>query len=173
MEILSFIALILLSLVGYSAGVTIITGRASVPKPHITDLGFIVFIWGAAVYSRSIVDLNKWLLILCWLVLGSGIGMLSVLLIKRFGKPALQEKKADTFQIKGNVWKRWKNFSLRMGSFQSRIVLSLFFLVFVFPFALITKIFINPLKLKEKKSASYWDPKQEAHRDIDEYRRQF
>jgi hypothetical protein len=107
------------------------------------------------------------------LVLGSGVGMLSALLIKKFGKPALQGENADMFQIKGNVWKQWKNFSLRMGSFQSRIVLSLFFLVFVFPFALITKIFIDPLKLKEKKYASFWDPKQEAHRDIDEYRRQF
>ncbi len=173
MEILSFIVLILLSLVGYSAGVTIITGRASAPKPRLIDLGLIVFIWVAAVYSRSIIDLNKWLLILFWLVLGSGVGMLSALLIKKFGKPALQGEKADTFQIKGNIWNQWKDFSLRMGSFQSRIVLSLFFFVFVFPFALITKIFIDPLKLKEKKSVSYWDPKQEAHRDIDEFRRQF
>jgi hypothetical protein len=173
MEILSFIALILLSLVGYSAGAVIIAGNASSLKSHLLDLGFIVLIWGGAIYSRIFTDLNKWILVLCWLILGIGLGMLSVFLLKHFKKLDIEEKKEDEFQVKGNLWKKWKNFSLRMGSFQSRIVLSLFFLVFVFPFALITKIFINPLRLNEKKFTSYWDSKKEISRNIDDFRRQF
>jgi len=62
---------------------------------------------------------------------------------------------------------------MRMGSFQSRMVLSLFFFIITTPFSLITKIFADPLKLKEKKIGSLWVSKQETSADLEEFKRQF
>ena len=59
METLSYIILILLSLVGYSAGVTKRAGKDKDPEPQILDIFFILLIWTAAVFSRRTFDLSK------------------------------------------------------------------------------------------------------------------
>jgi len=53
MNIISFMALILLSLLAYSGGVV---GKAAIfsdPKPKIIDLTHVLIIWAAAIYSRA------------------------------------------------------------------------------------------------------------------------
>ena len=64
METLSLIALILLSLVGYSAGVSFASKNIPDPKPNIFDIILIVLIWAGAVFSKLSFDINRWLLIL-------------------------------------------------------------------------------------------------------------
>ena len=173
MEIISYVALILLSLVGYSGGATGIAGKTYEPKPRLLDLGLILLIWGTALYSRFAFDLNKWLLILVWMVAGCIFGILSVLPAKVSGKLPLRREQEEKPPQKKNIWSIWKDFSMRMGSFQSRIVLSLFFFIITAPFSLITKIFADPLKLKEKKIGSLWVSKQETSADLEEFKRQF
>ena len=175
METLSFIVLILLSLVGYSAGAVSRSGKTVDLKPQIIDLILIMTIWIGAITSRIILSLNKWFLILIWVILGIIIGILAV-----WPRRLSEEKAPSTKRLKGTsknpikkLWQSWENFSKRMGSFQSRIILSLFYFIFVTPFALGVKIFSDPLRIKHQGSKSHWIPKKEIKYDLEQYRRQF
>lgn len=166
METLSYIALILLSLVGYSGGVAGKAGRSVDIKPQLIDLILVLLLWAGAIFSRIILDLNKWLMILIWVFIGGLIGILSVL-PRKLQKQAQQKKKSK------NLWTKWKEFSQKMGSFQSKIILSLFFFIFITPFALGVKLFSDPLRIKQSSTPTYWVPKKTAKNNMEEYRKQF
>lgn len=173
METLSYIALILLSLVGYSGGAAGRAGRKPEPKPGLSDLIVLIIIWGTAVFVRSQLDINRWLLVLGFLILGIICGFSSRPL-KRFKTKIPKPDKPDPeIQSRSNLWQRWKNFSHRMGGFQSRLLLSLFYFILVTPFALIVKLFSDPLRLKEKSAESYWLSRAAAKPDLEDSRRQF
>jgi len=175
MEILSFIVLILLSLVGYSGGAAAKAGKYAVLKPQLVDLIIVLLIWAGAIYSRITFDLNKWLLILIWVVLSATIGVTAILFRKLPKEQSSNNKEPEKVQknpIK-KLWHTWNNFSKIMGSFQSRIILSLFFFIFVSPFALAVKIFSDPLNIKHQSSKSHWLTKKEIKADLEQYRRQF
>lgn len=175
METISFIVLILLSLVGYSAGAAFKAGKFVDLKPKIIDLILVLVIWIGAIYSRLALFLNKWLLVLIWIITGFIIGILAVLPRKLLEKVALKTngpKEASKNPLK-KLWESWKNFSIRMGSFQSRVLLSLFFFIFVSPFALGVKIFSDPLRIKHLTGKSHWLPKKDVKPDIEQFKRQF
>ena len=175
METISFIILILLSLVGYSAGAVGKAGKLVELKPQIIDLMLVVVIWAGAVYSRIAYDLNKWLLILIWVILSSIIGMLSVWPRKSSGKKALRatEPEMTSKNLLKKLLQNWKNFSERIGNFQSRIILSFFFFILVSPFALVVRIFSDPLRIKHLSDKSHWIPKKETKIDLEQFKRQF
>ena len=175
METLSFIVLILLSLVGYSGGAVGKAGKLVDLKPQIVDLILVVTIWAGAIYSRINFNLNKWLIILIWVIFSIIIGILAV-----WPRRLSEEKAPSSKRLKGTsknpikkLWLSWENFSKRMGSFQSRIILSLFYFIFVTPFALGVRIFSDPLNIKHHSSKSHWLPKKEIKYDLEQYRRQF
>lgn len=175
MEILSFLIIIFLSLVGYCGGAVIRTERFIDLKPEIYDLILVTTIWTAVIYSRISLNFNKWFLIVVWVVLSGIVGKLTYFFRdlpekRNLGKKKLENQPVPIFK---KLWNNWKNFSKEMGSFQSRIILSLFFFIFVLPFALVVKIFLNPLKIKYKGSKSYWIPKKEIPESLDRYKRQF
>ncbi|MFQ6109801.1 MAG: hypothetical protein ACE5L7_09660 [Candidatus Aminicenantales bacterium] len=176
MEILSFIIIILLSSVGYCFGAVSKAGKSAQPKPQMIDLILVVLIWAGAIYSRIHLDLNKWILILIWLSFGIIIGMFAAwprkfpeekLPIRTRTQPIL----SHNFFLK--LWQKWKNFSLRMGNFHSRIMLSLLFFVFVSPFALAVKIFADPLHIKHRSTQSHWHSKKEIKANLELFKRQF
>jgi len=175
MEIISFIVLILLSLIGYCAGAVSKSGKFEELKPQIIDLILVVTIWIGAITSRVILGLNKWLLILIWVVLAIIIGILAV-----WPRRLSDEKAPSSKRLKETsrnplkkLWISWENFSKRMGGFQSRIILSFFYFIFVMPFALGVRIFSDPLNIKHQSSKSHWLPKKEIKTDLEQYRRQF
>ena len=175
METISLIALILLSLVGYSAGAIAKAGKFAELKPQIVDLILISAIWAGAIYSRLTFSLNKWLLIVIWLIIGIMIGIISVWprnLVENKSKRA-SEPKITSKNILYNLWQNWKEFSKRMGSFQSRLMLSMFFFIVVSPFAIAVKLFSDPLNIKYRRAESYWLSKKENKADIEQFRRQF
>ncbi|MGD2245809.1 MAG: hypothetical protein PVI11_04595 [Candidatus Aminicenantes bacterium] len=175
MEILSFIILVVLSLVGYSGGAVGKAGKYTDVKPQIFDLVIVLLIWGGAVYSRVKLDMSKWLMILVWVVLSAGIGCLTVVLRSRTNAKTTQTKESEELQknpIK-KFWETWKNFSNRMGSFQGRIILSFFFFFFASPFALALKMFSDPLSIKHPTKKSHWLPKKEFKTDLEQFKRQF
>lgn len=175
METLSFIVLILLSLVGYSGGAVGKAGRFVDLKPQIVDLTLVLIIWIGAIYSRITLHLNKWILIFIWVILSIVIGVLAILLRRLTEEKSSSNKESERVPINliKNLWQSWKNFSKRMGSFQSRIILSLFYFIFVTPFALGVRIFSDPLNIKHKSSKSHWLLKKEIKYDLEQYRRQF
>lgn len=176
MEAFSFIVLILLSLVGYSAGATKKAGKVIQLKPGIIDLILILSIWAGAICTKIILDLDRWLLILAWVVLSSVVGMLAVWPRKLYARETTSREESK--QTAGNplkkLWQGWKDFSKRMGEFQSRIVLSLFFFILVSPFALAVKAFSDPLGIKKYRGDdSYWLLKIKTEVDLEGFRRQF
>ena len=175
METVSYIVLILLSLVGYSAGAVGKAGKSVQLKPKVIDLILISVIWAGAIYSRTVLDFNKWLVILAWVILSSLIGILSIWPRKLPEQKASSNKEAKetTANLLHKLWQRWGNFSRRMGNFQSRIVLSLFFFIVVSPFALAVKTFSDPLRIRYRSDESYWLIKMKTRGDLEKFRRQF
>lgn len=176
MEIVSFIVLILLSLVGYSAGAVGKAGKLIELKPQIIDLILVSVIWAGAIYSRIVLDLNKWLAILVFIVLSSLIGVLAVLprkLPEQKVSNTQRPKEAISSNLVKRLWQSWGNFSKRTGNFQTRIFLSLFFFILVSPLALAVKVFSDPLSIKHESDNSYWLSKIKSETDLEQFRRQF
>lgn len=174
METISFIVLVLLSLVGYSAGAVGKAGKSVELKPQIIDLVLISVIWAGAISSRMVLDLNKWLVILVWVVLSSLVGILAVWL-RRLPEARVSSNKGPretSRNLINKLWQSWGDFSKRIGNFQSRIVLSLFFFILVLPFALPVKMFSDPLRIRYQGTESHWLPKTKTEVDLEHFRRQ-
>lgn len=175
METFSILILVLLSMFGYSTG-AVTTGQKSWQlKPQLADLFLMSLIWSGAIYTRLTLGWNKCLLILGWLVLAFLMGRLSLLsrkLLPRQGTMA-PHKGALSRNLFKNLWLKWKAFSGRIGSFQSRLVLSFFFFLFVTPFGLGVKIFRDPLRLKKREKTSYWLSRKETASGLEQSRKQF
>jgi hypothetical protein len=178
MGIVSFLALILFSLIGYSAGASIKSGKSIELKPQLIDLIFVAIIWVGAIYSRASFSVNKWLMILLWLILGIAVGYL-VVWPRKLSKrkiPTMQKEQEASSKIIKKLWNGWKDFSKKMGSFQSRIILSFFYFIFVSPIALMIKTLSDPLKIKHKNiefTNTHWLSKRVGNLNKEEYRRQF
>ena len=71
------------------------------------------------------------------------------------------------------AWERWKAVAKKIGNFQSRLILTLFYLLIVPPFALIVKVFKDPLRLRAPKEGSYWLVRTTPHPTESTARRQF
>jgi hypothetical protein len=178
MNILSFIVLILLSLVGYSSGTVLKGGKASEIKPRIFDLLIILAIWSGAIYSRLTFSINKWLLVAIWLGISFALGIIIV-----FFRKTENKKKAESpgtvlspSRPLKRLWKKWQDFSLRMGVFQSRVLLSFFYFIFLTPISLIIKLISDPLNIKHRSqgaSGSFWLTKEAISSEIADFRRQF
>jgi hypothetical protein len=69
------------------------------------------------------------------------------------------------------LWQRWVKVAKKIGDFQARLMLSLFYLVLILPIGLIARLFADPLALK--KSAASWDTRQNAPPRLEDARRQF
>ncbi len=54
------------------------------------------------------------------------------------------------------AWARWKLIAHVLGNFQARVLLTLFYFVVIPPFALIVKLFTDPLGLREPRGTSDW-----------------
>ena len=69
------------------------------------------------------------------------------------------------------LWRRWEKVAKRIGDFQARLILSLFYFLIVLPMGLIARRFSDPLSLN--KSAARWDAKPSSPARIEDARRQF
>jgi hypothetical protein len=67
-------------------------------------------------------------------------------------------------------WKWWKRVARRIGDFNARVILTLFYFIFLAPFALAVRLFTDPLAIKNK-SAPSWGSKPEAEETLMEQAR--
>ncbi len=71
------------------------------------------------------------------------------------------------------LWNWWKPIAEKIGNFQARIILSVFYFIFVTPIALGVKLFSDPLRMKKSNQGS-WLISREAREDsIEEAEKQF
>lgn len=71
------------------------------------------------------------------------------------------------------LWHRWLVVARKLGEFQSRVILTIFYFVFVTPFAFGIKLFFDPLGLKAGKKNSYWIKRKKEKFGLDKGERQF
>ena len=64
----------------------------------------------------------------------------------------------------GTLWSRWKVLARKVGTFQSRMLLSMFYFLVIPPFVAIIKIFSDPLGFKKSPSAK-WHPQEAKQED--------
>jgi hypothetical protein len=165
MEFLSGLALVLLTLVGYSSG-SVLGAKGRTAVPAIPDLLVVVVLWVAALATRSL--LGKWSSIAIWLLIGLCLGAI------------LGRVRADSYaeaELQGTgrgLWNAWKGFAQRMGNYQSRVLMAFIYFTVVLPFGLGTKLLGDPLGVKGSSGGSNWQPKGLPLKpSIDEARRQF
>ena len=175
METFSIVILVLLSMFGYSTGAVTAGQKSWQLKPQLMDLLLMLLIWSGSICTRLTLGWNKWLLILTWLGFAFLMGRLSVLFRKFPPTQSLMtpHKGALSRNLFKNFWLKWKDLSGRIGSFQSRLVLSYFFFLFVTPFGLAVKIFRDPLRIKRREKTSYWLSRPETASGLEQSRKQF
>lgn len=58
------------------------------------------------------------------------------------------------------VWQSWKRFAHKIGNFQARVFLTVFYAVLVFPFGMAVRLFSDPLRIKRRPSRWLDHPKE-------------
>lgn len=170
MHLISGLALVLLSLLAYSAGSVAAAPRRKV-VPGLLDILIVVLIWAVALVTRA--GLGRWVAVGLWLIVGLVSGAATTSL--RLSRYSLE--KAPPAPLPARGWKRiWANFSafsLRMGNYQSRMLLALFYFLIVFPFGLGVRLVSNPLRLRGQRRSSSWVARERADTELESARSQF
>ena len=166
MEILSSIALILLTMVGYSSGVTL-AGRGRHVLPSVWDLLCLILVWWAAFLLRTLLD-SRLLGLLAGLLLGIAVGGLftAVRLTITKEAPIIPESElpaharetavAPEASVWRKLWQRWTAFATRMGGVQGRLFMGYFYFIIVTLFGLGMRSFSDPLHSKRPYNQSGW-----------------
>ncbi len=71
------------------------------------------------------------------------------------------------------AWALWKRVARALGNFQARVWLTLFYFVLVPPFALIVRLFSDPLALAAPTGDTYWVTRPASDASETTGRRQF
>jgi hypothetical protein len=71
------------------------------------------------------------------------------------------------------LWHRWVVLAHKIGNFQSRILLTLFYFLVVTPFGLVTAVLGDPLHRRRAPSASAWVAREASDVDLPSSRKQF
>ncbi len=59
------------------------------------------------------------------------------------------------------LWEGWKKIAQIIGDFNARVILTLFYFILLCPFALMLKLFTDPLEIKKKKKHVGWHNREE------------
>jgi len=64
------------------------------------------------------------------------------------------KKKKNIFR---RLWEGWKKIARKIGDFNARVILTIFYFILLCPFALLLKSFTDPLEIKKKKHIGWHD----------------
>lgn len=68
------------------------------------------------------------------------------------------------------AWERWKRIAQKVGNFQARALLTVFYAVLMLPFGMAVRLFFDPLRVKQRPTR--WLDHPEETRDLQWARRQ-
>ena len=68
------------------------------------------------------------------------------------------------------AWQRWKRIAQKAGNLQARILLTVFYAVFMFPFGITIRLLFDPLRLKRR--PTQWLDHPEETQDLSWAKRQ-
>lgn len=55
------------------------------------------------------------------------------------------------------LWEGWKKIARKIGDFNARVILTIFYFILLSPFALLMKLFTDPLEIKNKEHVGWHD----------------
>lgn len=170
MHLLSGLALVLLSLLGYSAG-AVAAGSKRKVMPGLLDIIIVAAMWVGALITRG--DLGRWVAVGLWLVAGLVVGAAGTAL--RLSHYPLQKAQPAPAAAHGwkRIWVSFSAFSQRMGNYQSRVLLALFYFLIVFPFGIGLRLVSNPLRVHRRPDGSSWVARERADTNLESARSQF
>ena len=58
------------------------------------------------------------------------------------------------------LWQGWKRVARKIGDFNARVILTIFYFILLMPFALLVRLFTDPLEIK-KKAHKGWHPREQ------------
>lgn len=168
MELLSLIALIMLVMVGYSAGATAVFRGRHLP-PAIFDLLVVAAIWIIALLFRE--AFGRWLSVLIWTVV-AGVVAFAIMRLRhgRFDQPI--DPPTPVSNLFRRLWNGWSWFAAHMGNFQGRLLMAFFYFTAVLPFGLIARANGRMLPLTPPGSSSAWTPRETAVDTLEEAKQQ-
>ncbi len=70
-------------------------------------------------------------------------------------------------------FKRWKEFGVKLGNYQSRLFLTYLYFVVVSPFGICMRLFGDPLRLKTQTDKSAWVEREKIDTNLQSVRSQF
>jgi len=70
------------------------------------------------------------------------------------------------------LWSRWKVLATKIGNFQGRVILTLFYFVFVTPLGVAVRLFSDPLQIKSHSRTTFWSKKAQPEPTLEEARQQ-
>jgi hypothetical protein len=70
------------------------------------------------------------------------------------------------------AWEQWKIIAHKIGVFQSKVILNIFYFLIIFPFGLGVRLFSDPLRLR-RQNGSNWISKIAEHSIGERARRQY
>lgn len=178
MEFFSSLALILLTMVGYSSGFALM-GRRKVVQSTFWDLIIIAALWFLAFALRP--ELGRWLAILAALLVALVTGW-AVAAIRGRGVPSAppvselpehaRERPPQSTNPFRRAWEAWSVFALEMGNVQGRLLMGFFYFFIVTPFGLASRLFSDPLHLQERPADSGWREKEPLDNTLEQARQQ-
>lgn len=71
------------------------------------------------------------------------------------------------------LWTLWKGLARKIGNFQARIILTVFYFTVAAPFGLGARWFSDPLKVKAQAGCAVWNIREDRGSDLADLRRQF
>jgi hypothetical protein len=169
MNLLGSIGLWVLILVGYSIGRILLTKRRRVAA-ELRDGVIIALLWSCAALVKLPTDLSPHL---AWILIALFIGIAHALVIRPEAETDLSEYPEKPNNFLKWLWQSWKSFAFRMGNFQGRLILMLFYFTILMPFGIINSVFRDPLHQRRSNKTSYWFELHSEAKDIQDARRQF
>jgi hypothetical protein len=172
---LATLAVLLLSCSGYSLGVVLKSGKAGVRKPVAVDVVLVILMGIGVVYSLSQAVLSKWIWLPIWIAAGLLIGLI-VTAIKGYSQAeqmSAVEPNVEKRPLTSKRMKALREFSFKIGTFQSQILLGLLYLFGFGIIGLAVRFFSDPLRIKRSSQGSHWTPKPDVPADLEHFKRQF
>jgi hypothetical protein len=171
MDFFGGLALVLLTLVGFSSG-AVVAGRGEKEPLGLLDLGVAILFLALALGTRSF--FGKWLAIPIWFFIsGSGSALLTKIRFKEHRtakETTLVPKGKGTLQ---RIWDGWKVFTAKLGNYQGRLMFAFFYFVVVTPFGIGVRLFSDPLKVKQAGRATNWLERSSVKHGLESGREQF
>jgi hypothetical protein len=173
-KFLAILATLLLTLVGYSVGVVLKSGKTGVRKPAVLDLALVVLMGAGIVLSSTRTGLSRGLLLAVWVGAGFLIGGL-VTAVKRpvaDGQASAVEPKLEPERAPRKRFRVWREWTAKIGSFQSQIILGILFLIVFAPVGLTVRLFGASRRPGSGAGGSHWTSKTSRPADIELFKRQ-